>query len=450
MDYNIVMPQLSDSMEEGRLVSWKVKPGDRVKQGDVIAEVESDKAIMEVQTFKEGIVKELKIEEGETAPVGAVIAVIGVGDSGGVGGSGGERELSTIDHRLSTGNSNDQRPTTSPSAKETNDEQRKSKNERRTTNDEPSILDEIFHTGPASPSSSVRPEVAGEASPAARALAAKLGIDIERLQKEGRLPKPAHEEDVRAYYLRRYFTPKALELIEAYGLSTDLFEANRKHTEKDVLAYVEAHDIPLPKKMSPMRQAIVKTVTDAAKKPVFHIYDAIDATLLKKNESHRHTVTVWLIKLIGEAMMRHEELRTTLAPGGLQVWPGASISVAMAHEEALYMPVFKDVQSKNVDAVADELAKLRERVRAGRVEPEALRGSTFGLSNLGMTGIERFDAMINGNDCGIAAIGAEKDGTIAVTLTLDHRIVNGWQGAEFMQTLKTLARDVNFFKKARE
>jgi pyruvate dehydrogenase E2 component (dihydrolipoamide acetyltransferase) len=281
-------------------------------------------------------------------------------------------------------------------------------------------------------------------------LAAKLDIDIEKLQEEGRLPRPAHESDIRAYCLRRYFTPRALKLIEAYGLSTDLFKEKRKHTEKDVLAYVEAHGIPLPKKMSPMRQAIVKTVTEAAKKPVFHIYDAIDAALLKKNESHQHTVTVWLIKLFGEAIMQHEDLRTTLTGDALQAWPGASISVAMAHGEALYMPVFKDVQQMNVDAIAEKLRKYRQKVETGRLLPEELKGSTFGLSNLGMTGIERFDAMINGSDCGIAAIGAEKDGRITVTLTLDHRIVNGWQGAEFMQTLKKLATDVNFFKKAKE
>jgi pyruvate dehydrogenase E2 component (dihydrolipoamide acetyltransferase) len=202
--------------------------------------------------------------------------------------------------------------------------------------------------------------------------------------------------------------------------------------------------------MSPMRQAIVKTVTDAAKKPVFHIYDTIDAALLKKHENERFTITAWLIKLFGEAMMRHEELRTTLSPGGLQVWPGASISVAMAHGEALYMPVFQNVEEKSVETVAKELADLKEKVRAGRIEPERLKGSTFGLSNLGMTGIERFDAMINGKDCGIAAIGAEKDGTIAVTLTLDHRIVNGWQGAEFMRTLKALAADARFFNAAKE
>jgi pyruvate dehydrogenase E2 component (dihydrolipoamide acetyltransferase) len=183
---------------------------------------------------------------------------------------------------------------------------------------------------------------------------------------------------------------------------------------------------------------------------VFHIYDAIDAALLKKHESEDLTITVWLIKLFGEAMMRHEELRTTLSPGGLQVWPGASISVAMAHGEALYMPVFKEIQNKSVDAIAEELADLKSRVRSGRLEPGLLKGSTFGLRNLGMSGIERFDAMINGSDCGIAAIGAEREGCIAVTLTLDHRIVNGWQGAEFMQTLKSLASDVNFFKTAKE
>ena len=145
-------------------------------------------------------------------------------------------------------------------------------------------------------------------------------------------------------------------------------------------------------------------------------------------------------------MMRHEAVRTTLGENGLQVWPGASVCVAMAHGEALYMPVFKNVDQKSVDEVAKELADYKTKVKNGRIGPEDLKGSTFGLSNLGMTGIERFDAMINAADSGIVAVGSERDGRIAVTFTFDHRVVNGWQGAEFVQTLKSLAEDESLFK----
>jgi pyruvate dehydrogenase E2 component (dihydrolipoamide acetyltransferase) len=118
----------------------------------------------------------------------------------------------------------------------------------------------------------------------------------------------------------------------------------------------------------------------------------------------------------------------------------------MAHNEALYMPVFKDLNLKDIEKIAEEMQLLKNAVKAGSLSPEQMQGSTFGLSNLGMTGIERFDAMINGKDCGIAAVGSDIDGKIAVTLTIDHRIINGYQAAEFMQTLKSLAVDPLFFK----
>ena len=455
MAYNIVMPQLSDSMEEGKLISWKVKPGDHVKMGDVIAEVESDKAIMEVQSFKEGVVKELKIKEGESAPVGSVIAVID---------TDGEVEIKKPAEAKATDQSEASQANSVVSEK-SEEKQRKEEPKKHSAtiqnpksniqNSSPSVVDELFGTEQAHPKSTPHPPSSihhpssGEAisaSPKARALAAKYGLDLEALQNEGKLPVPAHAEDIERYVQRRYFTPKALELIDRYHLSTDLFPKGKKHTEAEIQAYIEAHDIPLPRPLDPMRQAIIATVEAAAKKPTYRIYDRIDATLLKKHESKERTLTVWLLKLLAEAMMRHECTRTTLGPGGLQVWPGASISLAMAHGEALYMPVFRDLQSKDIGTIAQELSAMKERVKSGRVKPEEMKGSTFGLSNLGMTGIERFDAMINANDSGIAAVGCEIDGFISVTLTLDHRIVNGYQAAEFMQTLKKLAVDETTFR----
>jgi len=439
MAYNIVMPQLSDSMEEGKLISWKVKPGDTVHQGDVVAEVESDKAIMEVQTFKDGVVKELRLKEGESAPVGSVIAVIETGaQEGSV-----QRSALSVEKEEKKSQADDERQPTHVKPPHP-----KSNIQHPTSKNEPSIIAELFGEAEKNQPPTPNPQPLGEAkaSPKARALAAKLGLDIEALQKEGRLPVPTHAEDLRRYYARRYFTPKALELLEEYNLSPDLFKPGKKHTEKEVLAYIEEHAIPKSMPLDGMRKAIIATVTEAQKKPVFHIDDTLDATLLKKYESRERTVTVWLIKLLGEAMMRHEAVRTTLGENGLQVWPGASLCVAMAHGEALYMPVFKNVDQKSIDEVAKELADYKTKVKNGRVSPEDLKGSTFGLSNLGMTGIERFDAMINGNDSGIVAVGSERDGRIAVTFTFDHRVVNGWQGAEFVQTLKSLAEDESQFK----
>ncbi|WP_457599287.1 dihydrolipoamide acetyltransferase family protein [Hydrogenimonas sp.] len=434
MAYEIVMPQLSDSMEEGKLISWKVKPGDRVKVGDVIAEVESDKAIMEVQSFKDGVVKSLKLEEGKSAPVGTVIAEIETGEQAEKAPKG-VAEVAAAKPAVSA----------PPVRKE---EEKKESPPTVSTKEAAGSVDELFGA-PAkkrSEPTAAPPVVEGRASPKAKALAAKLGVDIAALQKSGDLPEPLHASQLRDYYERRYFTPKALQLLRRYRLSTDLFEKGRKHDEAEIEAYIREHDIPLPRPMDAIRKAIVATVTESAKRPVYHIYDAIDARLIMAHETKERTVTVWILKLLAEAMMRHEAFRTTLAGDALQVWPVASISVAMADGEALYMPVVRNVETLTVDEIAKRLAELKERVRSRALGPEELKGSTFGLSNLGMTGIERFDAMIYGEDMGIAAVGAERDGTIAVTLTCDHRIVDGYEAARFMQTLKTLALKTAFFK----
>ena len=433
MAYEIVMPQLSDSMTEGKLVSWKVKPGERVKSGDVIAEVESDKAVIEVQSFKNGTIQSLALEEGDTVPVGTVIAVI-------------ETDTPAPAQRSKVKKSPGRE---SPKPKNRNPEPQKKIPEPKEKTD---IVDDLFGAGEKASSAQTidhRPSTideAGTASPRARALAARYGIDIEALQAEGKLPTPAHSTELVSYRQRHYFTPKALKLIDRYHLASDSFEAGKKHDVKEVEAYIETHHIPLPKALSPLQSAMIRNVTNAAGKPVYHLYDTLDASLLKSCETERLTVTVWLLKLLGEAMMRHELFRTTLGPHGLQLWPHASISVAMARKETLYMPVFKDLDRKGIEDIAEEMHSLRDAVEKGALSLEQMQGSTFGLSNLGMTGIERFDAMINGEDCGIAAIGSEIDGTIAVTLTIDHRIVNGYQAAAFMQTLKSLAVDPLFFR----
>jgi len=426
MAYEIVMPQLSDSMEEGKLISWKVKEGDSVNVGDTLAEVESDKAILEVQSFKKGVVKALKVKEGEEASVGTVIAEI-------------ETEESSMP-KEETGKKEEIKPAAPPVKEET--EQNKPKEAAAAETPEK----EVSTKETAAPATFMASQSHASASPKAKALAAKYGIDIEALQKENTLPAQVHEADVMAHLQRHYFTAKALELIDRYHLAFDLFETGKKHSEAEIEAYIETHNIPLPKPLTPNRKAVIATVTESAKKPVYHLYDTIDARLIASHADHTHTFTVWLLKLFAEAMMQHDALRTTLGKNGLQVWPSAAISVAMVNEEALYMPVLKALEEKSPDEIADMLAHLKEKVKGQKLLPEEMKGSTFGLSNLGMTGIERFDAMVNGEDCGIAAIGAEIDGKLSVTLTLDHRIVNGYQAARFMQTLKTLAKDAMFFK----
>ena len=444
MDYKVVMPRLSDSMDEGQLVEWKIRPGDMVKNGDVIAEVESDKAVMEIQTFKSGRVKELLIDAGSTVPVGTPMAVIDTDASS----AHTEQKEEQPPQKVQKAVHPARHDTVTPPQKEKEAPAHKVKTEpspaQAHTPNAIDILMGISETASEERSS----YTGGNASPRARALAAKYGLDIETLQNEGKLPVPAHSADVKSYWLRRYFTPKALELMARYRLSTELFEAQKKHDEAEIMAYIQSHEIPLPEPIDMPHKAMIAIVNDAVKKPVYHMTDRIEASLLNRYVNKELTVTVWLLKLFAEAMMQQKYFRLTLTDGQMQLWPNASVSVAMASGEYLYMPVFRAVNKKTPAMIAEELRNFKKKIQDRKLTKEDLTGSTFGISNLGMTGIEQFDAMINKDDCAIAAIGSETEGKITVTLTVDHRIVNGYQAAQFMQELKRLAQDEMFFKEA--
>lgn len=406
MEYKILMPRLSDSMEEGKLISWKVKEGDKVKDKDVIAEVESDKAIMEIQPFKNGIIKKLLLKEGESASVGEPIAVMEVSSS-------------------------------------LSDEIKKEESETKTP---PSLsfLDEIFAKSEREGEEKIKISDKVLASPKAKMEAFKKNIDISLLQKENKLPVPTLFKDIKEYQEKRYFTPKAWKLLKDFDISPDLFEKKEKYGVDDVLDVLREKNIPLKKRLNSFKKALISNVENSSKKPVYHIYDFIDSSLIKKRT--RYSMTVWFIKLTAMAMKKHKEFRTVLKKEAEEIYQSSSVSVAVASGEALFMPVIKDADIKSVDSIAKELEDFRKKAENFSLKKEELEGSTFGLSNLGMFGIYRFDAMINKNDCGIIAIGEEREGKIAVTLTLDHRVINGYQGALFMNTLKSLALDPMVFK----
>ena len=440
MDYKVVMPRLSDSMDEGELVEWKIKPGDTVKNGDVIAEVESDKAVIEIQSFKNGVVKKILVKEGTTVSVGTTIALIDT-DS------------------ISTGEVPENKKQGVPAKEQTEKHTEVSIPKPQVQNSpqlgetdktaSPSVstadlnpIDILLGTTDTEPSSFT----GGESSPRARVEAKKYGLNIKQLQKEKKLPLPVHVSDIKRYYMQRYFTPKALKLINLYHLSIDMFEAGEKHDEADIKAYIESHDIPLEKPLTISQKSIIAMLSESVKKPVYHMTDYLDTALLNQYATKELTVTVWLLKLISEAMMQHDNFRMTWGTDTIQLWPNANISLAMADGELLYMLVFKELNKKEVTQIAEELKTFKTKIKARKLTKEDLTGSTFGISNLGMTGIRQFDAMINRNDCGIAAIGSESNENLAITLTIDHRIVNGYQAALFMQTLKDLAIDPKSFK----
>jgi len=199
------MPQLSDSMDEGKLISWKVKEGQKISVGDVIAEVESDKAIMEVQSFKNGVVQELDVNEGDVVPVGQVIA------------------------KIATQESNSQaRQAPQPAAKQKKEKHKES--EQQTTT-KPFIVKHVSH------------EPTGGISPKARAKAAQYGLDTQTIMQKT-AKKVLHVNDVQNYMREHFFTPKALQLLDEYGLDISEFSFNHKIDVEEVSTFIAAHETP--------------------------------------------------------------------------------------------------------------------------------------------------------------------------------------------------------------
>ncbi len=398
MEYKIVMPVLSDTMDKGKLIKWRVKEGDVVHKGDVIAEVESDKAIMEVQTFKDGIVKKLLVKEGEEVPVKTPIAII-------------ETEAEAKAEPQKESKSQPQKPKEQPQPTQKPKEEIK-----KAAPSVPPIIQELLTT-----------PVSGEASPAAKKKAAEAGIDIAALQAEGRLPKPAHLKDVEQEILKRYFTPKALKLLQEYGIDPESFSFDHKIDEEEVRAYILKHDVPQPLALSSNRKAVIANVQNSAKKPIYFVYETFD---IKPYENIK--LTSLLIKTIADVMQRHPLTRAKLEDDRYIIYPNSNISVAVAKGDDLYMVVCKKAQIKTLEQIDEWVRGLKDRTYT----PEELSGSTFGISNLGMFGITRFSAMINKQDCGIAAFGALQQNRIEVTFTFDHRILNGVDAAKFVTDLK--------------
>ena len=402
--YEIVMPQLSDSMDEGKLVSWKVSVGQSVKSGDVIAEVESDKAIMEVQTFKNGVVKELLVKEDETVKVGSVMARI------------------ATDATVSSSSTEEKRVETTP-------EKEVKKVETQ------SVLDEIFAHEPKEEKeiTHISHKKQSGISPKARAKATTLGLDVAQLQSKNP-QKVLHSDDVDAYVTEKYFTPKALKLLHEYNLKSSLFTLTHKIDSSEVEKYIDENSIPLQKPLSPMQKAIIENVTLSAQKPIYHIYDSIDATLFENNK--QHSITAWLVKIFAKVMMQHESFRTKLLKNSLSIAPNASLSIAVADAKNLYMPVIKDANRLTISQITEQLKSFKEKLQTNSFQAEDMQGGTFGISNLGMLGVERFDAMINRDESAIVAVGGIVNGKISITLTADHRLINGYEAGLFMRDIK--------------
>ncbi|MEO1959324.1 MAG: dihydrolipoamide acetyltransferase family protein [Nautiliaceae bacterium] len=393
MEYKVTMPILSDTMDKGKIIKWYVKEGEFVKKGDKLCEVESDKATMDIESFVDGVIKKILVKEDEEVPVKSVIAIIETNT---------KNKVSTSSYK----NEKEQKQT------------QKSKKESKKV-DLDTLIKEVINT----------PKPQGTASPAAKKKAKELGIDIKELQEKGILQKPAHLKDIDNTIAKRYFTKKAIKLLKEYNLDIKEFKLNHKITSNEVLTYLKQNNIPKTTPLTPNQLAVIKNVENAIKKPTFFIFEEIEIT---KKENIK--LTAQLIKALSLAMQKNPLTRSILKDNTLITYPTSNISVAVSREDGLFMCVIKNAEDKSLKEINEWLKEIKTK----RLSIDDLSGSTFGISNLGMFGIDRFSALINDKDTGIGAFGKLSNDKIKVTFTFDHRILNGVDSAKFVNDFKEI------------
>jgi pyruvate dehydrogenase E2 component (dihydrolipoamide acetyltransferase) len=378
------MPKLTDTMEEGILVAWKKHEGDPVQAGDALAEIETDKAIMDLEAFASGILRKILVRDGATVMSGTLIGVIGGAD---------EDITSALTDTIAVAPSATGAKTSAPPA---------------------------ASPAPASPASSQASRVI--ASPRAKALAVDRGIDLSTITGSGPGGRIVEEDVVNS---------ETSPPIRQAGM-----------------------DQPL----SQMRKAIARATTQS-KAPVPHFYLTSEIDMeqaerfrdqFKQNRTAHPSVTDLLIKAAAIALSRHPDINVSFTGQAIRRHARIDIGIAVGIEDGLITPVIRDCAQKSLENIATESRALIDRAREKRLQPQEYTDATFSISNLGMFDVENFIAILIPPQAASIAVGAirdvpvVKDGTIKagrrmkVTLSCDHRALDGIQGAGFLKEFKRI------------
>jgi pyruvate dehydrogenase E2 component (dihydrolipoamide acetyltransferase) len=410
MASRVVMPKLSDTMEEGRILRWLKKEGDPVETGQTLAEVETDKATVEMEAYTNGVLRKLIASPGDTVKVGALIAVIGSAD---------EDISALLDQGVpappSPAAGTTVVPTTAPP------------------------LTRPAQPAPApgrvsAPTAGAAHDVGNRAlraSPLALRMAAEAGIDLAALQGSGPQGRVVKRD-----------------------IETALADAQTVAAVAPAAPPVgDAQDVEL----SSMRRTIAKRLVQS-KAPVPHFYLTVDVAADRlwdgyralREENYPISLNDVIIKASASALKLHPEINASFGGDHVRYFSRVHIGLAVAIEDGLITPVIRDADSKSLAEIAAEAKALADRARSRRLQPDEYTGATFSISNLGMMGIEEFSAIINPPEAAILAVGALREVPVVeagqvkigrrmkLTLSVDHRVADGAQGARFLGTLKRM------------
>jgi pyruvate dehydrogenase E2 component (dihydrolipoamide acetyltransferase) len=417
MASRIIMPKLTDSMEEGVVVKWRKSEGDHVDSGDVLAEIETDKAVMDLEAFASGTLRKILVPEGTTVPSGALIGVIA-------------EPAEDIQGLL----------------KEAPEPAKKAAAEKVEAVKEEAMVS--TEQGEAT------------ASPRVRTLAREHGIDLKKVKGSGPSGRIV-ERDLSPFLTSAASSQGAVPIgkdqIKQEGqipARTPAQAAGGKIVEEKVAEgplNAEGEEVPL----SQIRKAIAR-ITTQSKAPIPHFYITTDVDMgeairmVEESKSSRSPISInhLVITASARALRLHPGINASFAGDKIRIWRRIDIGIAVALEDGLIVPVVRDCGSKSLTEIAEEERALVKRTRNRELKPEEYTAATFLISNLGMYDIDTFIAVILPPAAAALAIGSVRDVPVVrnervdvgrrmkITLSCDHRVIDGVAGAKFLQTLK--------------
>ncbi|HTY09779.1 MAG TPA: pyruvate dehydrogenase complex dihydrolipoamide acetyltransferase [Bacteroidota bacterium] len=397
MATKIAMPKLSDTMEEGIILKWLKKEGDPVKQGEIIAEVQTDKADMELEAYDTGVLRKIFIPEGKGAAVGKPIAIIG----------SASEDISALLVESPAPSAGHGAPASAPP---------------------PPKPAEEMHAAPSVASASPGGgDGRIKVSPLAKAIAAQNKIDLHAINGSGPMGRIV-KKDLEASLSRLSGRPS-----RTYAPGT-------------------TKEFPV----SLMRKTIAKRLVES-KTTAPHFYVTYDVDM-KRAIDFRNSLNTGgdvkvsfndiIVKACAYALRNHPKVNSTFTPEKIIQHGAINVGVAVAIDDGLITPVIRNTDMKTLFEIAGESKELAAKAREKKLKPEEFSGGTFTVSNLGMLGVEEFAAIINPPEAAILAVGAITETPVAenghvvvgnrmkLTLSCDHRVVDGAIGAEFMQEVK--------------
>ena len=415
MAIEVLMPALSPTMEDGTLAKWFVKEGDKVEPGDLLAEIETDKATMEFEAVEEGIIEKLLVSEGtEGVKVNSAIATLSGEDNSTSKNIGEPAASNTVNNEISASNA-----------------------KKIENNSNSKIRDRVFIT------------------PLARRIAEQKGIDINLISGTG-----PHGRIIKKDLANLKSAPldsvlQDHDVVKAKSISPNILESFSYDALLEIYADRNFTEIAL----DGMRKTIASRLSEA-KQTIPHFYlrrsvkmenlldfrQKINKKLLDKNI--KVSINDIIIKACSEALQSNPDANAIWAGNKLIKFDSSDIAVAVSVEGGLFTPVLKDTDQKTISNISEEMKDLASRARAKKLMPTEYQGGSFAISNLGMFGIESFDAIINPPHAAILAVGTGKkkpvvldDGSLGaatemeLSLSVDHRVIDGVLGAQLLHTI---------------